>query len=410
MDSLKKPVHLLIVLLIGILAFSGCTKKDNLTGNNWSDVQALTIVDTLGLNIPFSFPADTLLATSGKESKLLVGNHRNAQAKSYLRFTAFPDMADLIFENADSCYISLKILKRSPQPRSPITLKLYKTNQAWKDTLAQLDENAFTPIAGAEVQINDVPLAGLSVKIPMSFDAIRYWQCPADSVGLNMVLTTSDEGYVEVASAETTFEPTLFFKYKYAADDGYQSYEKKAAKDTYLLDAPEAAGFSPFMIDNLSPRRLYIKYDPTETLFKDMQGATLSAQQLKQLTINSAKLVLYIKDNPYYTGSTTYSLFPLNVKLAADITAPLQLATTDCERMVQTLAAFGLVDGDSLEIDITPIVQAYTSGDKTPNGIVIISQHEGQNFGYLEFWDSTTATPDNLQPYVKITYTPPYLQ
>ncbi|MBP7310678.1 MAG: hypothetical protein KA984_05280, partial [Candidatus Cloacimonetes bacterium] len=91
------------------------------------------------------------------------------------------------------------------------------------------------------------------------------------------------------------------------------------------------------------------------------------------------------------------------------IDAPRELLTTDCERMLQSVAATGLADGDSIEIDITPIVQAYSSGDKTPNGIVLLSQHERQNFGYLEFWDTLSATPEAKQPFVRITYTPPFL-
>lgn len=409
MDSLRKPVRVLLILLIGIMAVAGCTKKDNLTGDNWSDVHALTIVDSLGLNMPFSFAADTLITIDGDESKLLIGNYRAAHSEAYLRFTGLPDLEGLSFEDEDSCYVSLRVTKRSPLPRNPITLKLYKTNQAWTDTLGNLDESAFTPILGAEVQVDEVPLAGLSVKIPLSYSALFNWQCPEDSVGYNLLLKTEDDGYVELSSAETANNPTLFFKYKYTDDTAYEAYEKAPAKDITLLDAPEATGYSPWMIDNLMPRRMYIKFEPNNTLFKDMQGNTLSAVQVKQLTINKASLVLYIKDNPYYTGATTYNLFPLNVKGDIAIDAPRELLTTDCERMLQSVAATGLADGDSIEIDITPIVQAYSSGDKTPNGIVLLSQHERQNFGYLEFWDTLSATPEAKQPFVRITYTPPFL-
>ncbi len=409
MDSLRKPLLGLGLILICIVAITGCTKKDNLTGDNWSDVHALTAVDSLGLNMPFSFAADTLITIDGDEGKLLIGNYRNAHAQAYLRFTGLPDMEGLSFQHEDSLYLSLKVTKRSPMPRNPITLKLYKTNQAWTDTLSHLDETAFTPISGAEIQVNEVPLTGTTVKLPLSFNALFNWQCPEDSVGFNLMLKTEDEGYVEISSAETSYDPVMYLKYKYADDDEYSTYEKAPAKDVFLLDAPEATGYSPFMVDNLSPRRLYIKYTPTTTIFKDMQGNALSALQLKQMTINEAKLVLYIKDNSYYTGATLYNLFPLNVKGEVTITEPRELLTSDCERMVQTVAATGLADGDSIEIDITPIVQAYTSGDRTPNGIVLLSQHERQNFGYLEFWDCLSTTPDELKPFIRIKYTPPFL-
>jgi len=409
MNSFYKSLTVFSLGVCCLMAMVGCTHKDNLTGTNWSDIQAQTVRDTTGLSLPFSFPADTLVTIDGDEAKLLVGNYRNAHAVSYFRFAGMPSLTGITFESEDSCYVSIKVLKRSPQPSSPILLKLYKTNQAWNDTLSTINEAEFTEIPNAQVEINDVPLAGTTVKFKIPNSTLFSWQCPEDSTGFNLALKTADDGYVEIASAETSNDPILYLKYKHTGETSYSTYQNAPAKDNFSLDAGAATGFTPWGIDNLYPRRMYVDFNPTVTLFKDNDGHILDSLALKRTTINRATLVLYVKENPYYTGTTTYSLFPLLVKRTG-INAPVNLLTSDCGRMTQSLESAGLITGDSLEVDITPLVQAYTSGDKEALGMVVLSQQERRNFGYLEFYDCGSSTPAELKPYVKITYTAPFLQ
>lgn len=243
----------------------------------------------------------------------------------------------------------------------------------------------------------------------MHLDALLHWQSSADTVGFNLALKTPDNAYVEIASSETANDPMLYIKYKHGTETTYSTYDEVPAKDSFLMDAGSALGYTPFGIDNLYPRRMYIKFDPTTTLFKDGDGHILSEQDLKRCTINQAKLVLYVMDNSYYTGATTYSLYPIIAKKTG-ITEPQDILSSDCERITEVLGSTGLVSGDSIEVDITPIVQSYISGEKESLGIVILSQQERRNFGYLYFWDCNSNTPDDLKPFVKISYTPPFLK
>ena len=126
------------------------------------------------------------------------------------------------------------------------------------------------------------------------------------------------------------------------------------------------------------------------------------------MTINKASLVLHIKNDDYYHSTKSYSLYPFNV-VKESIETPVTLVKSDYETLVYTVTSSGTITGDSLTVDITPIIQAYTSGDKTPKGIVIQSTQERKNFGTLEFWDCNESTAAEKKPYIKITYTPPYL-
>jgi len=124
--------------------------------------------------------------------------------------------------------------------------------------------------------------------------------------------------------------------------------------------------------------------------------------------VNKAEIVLHIKNNDYYNSSTSYSLYPFNV-VKDSINSPLTLLKSDYETLVYTSNSIGIIKGDSLTVDVTPIIQAYTSGEKIPKGIMIQSFQERKNFGTLEFWDCNESTPAEKKPYIKITYTPPYL-
>jgi hypothetical protein len=71
MDSLRNTMLWLSLLVLALIMTTGCTKKNNLTGNNWSDTHALESNDKTGLISGYSFPAETLSKTSGSEIKLL---------------------------------------------------------------------------------------------------------------------------------------------------------------------------------------------------------------------------------------------------------------------------------------------------------------------------------------------------
>jgi hypothetical protein len=414
MDSLKRLPGLLLILTLVVLIGSGCTKKDNLTGNNWSDVRRLTVDDKNGIANGYSFPAETLSETKGTETKLLTANYRNATSIAYMRFTGLPDADDLVsLEHADSCYLSLKILKRSPVSREPINLKLYKVTKALPDTLTTLGESDLEEITGSSYAIADtISIIGELIKMPLSLSSIFNWS-EGDSTGWNMALKV-DTGWLEIASAEASYGPTLHFNYKIDSEaTSYTSYQDVADRDSYVLTAPLATISTQWKIDNLSSQRMFIKYilqDSVNTMFRDNAGNSLSQQDIRRMTINQAKLILHVKPgtNSYYTGSSTYSLYPFNV-VKEDLADLSPLVKADYEIITYTAASTGLVSGDSVEVDITPLVQAYTSGDKEPYGIMLQSMQERLNFGSLEFYDNLGSTPEEKRPYIRITYTPPFL-
>jgi len=407
MESFQAILKLLTCLMLILMMLSGCTDKDNLTGNNFSGISALTVDDETGIIMGFSFPAAEEISISGSETKLLAGNYNAASALSFFRFTGLP--TNIESTEIDSCFLSLNIAG-CYELRNSLTLKLYKLNKVWTDSLdlANITESDLStdPIATYLIA-NTSEITGEEITFPLLEADITNWQNP-DSTGWNLALKVENEGWVEISSRENSYSPKLQIKYKTETEGEWITYNQPPTKDTYTLKTPVTNPSDQWKISNLTSTCLYVKYEPTSTIFVDNEGNQLTDEQRKRMTINKASLVLYIKNDDYYHSTNSYSLRPFNV-VKDSITDPVQLLKSDYEKLVYTYKSEGYITGDSLTVNITPIIQAYTSGDKIPKGIMIQSTQERQNFGTLEFWDCNDSTPIEKKPYVKITYTPPYL-
>ena len=80
----------IIGLLLVLILVGACTKKNNLTGTNWSDINALSFQDNAAVESGYTFPADSLLSITNNKKNLLVGNWEGSTAMSILRFTNLP--------------------------------------------------------------------------------------------------------------------------------------------------------------------------------------------------------------------------------------------------------------------------------------------------------------------------------
>jgi hypothetical protein len=408
MDSFKKLLLWLAVISLSLMAISGCTRKNNLTGNNWSNTSAKTFDDRFGLINGFSFPADTLRVISSSELKLITGNYQGNQAVAYMRFTGLPRQATVALVDEDSCFVNLMLVKRSPATRSDLKLRLYKINRAWSDTLSLMNNMEY--IEGSEVTVPDsISLFGKEVKLKLRSEAVKNWETNADSTGWNIAVKVVDEGFVEFRAVESTVGASLKIRYKDTDDTDYQVLSTAAVVDNYSLTNIQEPATATWKLNNAKATRLFLRWTPTNSLFTDNDGNQLSAQEIKRLTVNRAIIVLHAKPNSYYTGGSSYSLFPFNlIRNNISIASPPLIA--DYQIINYTPYSSGALVGDSLEVDVTPLIQAFVSGEKLPLGITIQSTQERQNFGEIEFYDIGDATPAGKKPYLRISFTPPYLK
>ncbi|MBW6513967.1 MAG: hypothetical protein K0B87_04330 [Candidatus Syntrophosphaera sp.] len=396
---------------------SGCIQKKNPTGNNWSDVRPLTYTDDSSFYAGFSFPGSG--SVLGSEPYLLCGNYGGTEVVSFMRFTALPAEGDFYIPGGyqDSTYLELSLLKRSPLDEGSIDLQVYKLDQSWAadSTSLILDAN-LTQITLEAFPVPDtVSTQGTIVKIPIPPAELENWRSPSDTLGITLAVKTSAGSYVEIDAAESGKGPRLVFKYRNnddAADAADSEYQQRTTRDSYRIvgDAAPLLADS-WVISNTMPSRIYLNFVMDYDNFRGMPedegelGPVLSEEQRKRATINLAELVFYVKESHYYSASTPYQLRGDKVRDSLDISVPVVIEDAQLATGLTTLA---VLRADSVVVNITPLIQAYSSGDSAPWGVVVRSMQELRNFGWLELWHFTDA-PADKKPKLRVTYTPPFL-
>lgn len=404
----KSKVWLPLTALILLMALTACTDKTNPTGNNWSNVRPITFEDSLSFDLGFSYGATP--SVLGTETNLLCGSWQGNGAVSAMHFTAIPDSFNVPTAYVDSTYLELTLIRRSPLSRNPVKLSLYSLNQYWKDSATSEILDANMTLITPDFQIPDsISTSGTDIRIPIPVSFINGLNA-ADKDSVSFAVKCSTEGYVEMRSLSTGRGPLLRFKYKAIAANGTvattdSEYKVRAVRDSYRIDAPASAiQTNVWEIRNLNPSRFFVRWVNNWNMFVDNSGNILTELQRKRATINKAELVFYVKQNPYYASSILYSLRADRVERDT-ITTAVTLADADA---VSGLSNTTYVRGDSVVVNITPILQAFSSGDKENRGVVVRSNQELTNFGILELWHFLSA-PTGKKPKLRVTYTPPYL-
>ncbi len=401
---MKKLPVLLSLLLITLLLLTACTKRNNLTGDNWSNVKPIMAIDS-SFSMGYSYTNEGKV--SGYEQHLLAGVDNGVSAIAVIRFTglAEPDTMTVIEQPT----LKLVASRRSPLGRTPLVLSFYKLTQNWAaDSTSNILDANITPINIGDITIPDtVQTAGDTLTINVPISVIENWKTD-DVTGFNLVIKALNGGWVELKSDEIASGALLNFKYQIHGDTDTLEYKQRPALDSYRVTGTQTElTDNTWKLKNTLPQRMFFRFGLNDNLFKDENNSPLDAADLKRMTINKAELVLYVKNNPYYSTAKCF-FFPYHVKMDT-LVSPVALTDTNLETISRTLSTGTIVDKDSVRIDITAIIQAYTSGDISKNGIVIKSTQEMQNYGSLEFWHFSNA-PAGKKPYVKIAYTPPYLK
>jgi hypothetical protein len=382
---------------------TGCTKKDNLTGNNWSNVKPITVIDT---SFVMGYSYNNEGKVKGTETTLLCGNEDEIEAVTILRFTDFPDTMTVTGQPL----LKLVATRRSPLVRNPLILSFYKVNVNWAaDSTSLITDGNMTALSIANFTVQDTILTtGDTLSIPIPIEVIQNWKT-TNVTGFNLALKASANSWLEFKALESSNGPLLVFSYTTPTVTTSTEYSKRTAKDSYRITGTQTPLINnSWKLKNLLPQRMFVRFGMPNSLFKDADNNQLSSTDIRRMTVNKAELVMYVKNNPYFNATSKCYVYPYHVRRDT-LTTPAALVNDDLTAVTHSYSSVKPITGDSIVVDITAITQAYTSGDLAKNGIVIKSIYEMLNYGNIEFWHYNDA-PIAKKPYVKITYTTPYLK
>jgi len=404
-----KTVRYLVMLSALLILMSACTKKTNLTGDNFSEIDAQLATDYSAVWGGYSFPADSLVSLDSGRKNLLVGSWQGSEARSIIRFTGLPDEESMLeYDMMFDAELSLVLAGRDKNANA-LTLKIYKVLRSYTlpDSLAESDCELWSNLViPAEAAVNDTLVLDLDTQW------LKTWASGADSTGLNILIALEDgaEGFAELKLASANSGSRISYKYLPEAGAEEQELVSYATNQAYSFSHPEVA-IDPdsWRLSNFAPQRMYIDLNPDFELFEDQYGNVLSPEDLKRVNINKAELVLFTKkDLPNLQNTYSYFVSALLVKEKPESPIPITVENMEAISFAYSLVSSTNTASDSLVINITPIIQAYSSGKKEPQGIVIISNYERKDFGEIEFYNPNFA-PAELQPYIRVKYTPPFL-
>lgn len=394
------------LLLAFILLMAGCTKKDNLTGNNWSDLNPQSFEEDSLFDLGFSYGTEA--TATGSETNLLCGNLNGLESAIVLHFSSLPDSFAIPQSRsyADSTWLQLTVIRQHESSRQPTSLSLFKLNEYWKEEAAHEVKDADLIPIGESFELPDsVSATGTDVKIPIPVDFLNALSAAGED-SLSLVIKCDPGSFAEIRSRSTGRGPLLNFKYRKPGATTDNEYSSRAVRDSYWVKNTKLEPTADtWIISNLDPQRIFVRWVDNWNLFKDQYGDTLSETQRKRVTINKAELILYTKSNPYYGSSTAYSLKADRVERDS-VSAPIEFLPGDLA-ITPTISS-SLILADSIVVDITTSMQGYVNGKKENKGIVIHSTQEMQNYGLLELYHFINA-PDGKKPRLKVTYTPPWL-
>ncbi len=396
------PVLLFTAVLVMLV--SACTRKDNLTGDNWSGLTPMIAMDsTFYTGYSYTHAGKV----KGTETSLVCGTDAAIDAISVMRFSGLADTIIVLQQPV----LKLVATRRSPLNSNPLVLSFHKLTKNWAadstDVISDVDIYSLN-IPNFTVQ-DTISTSGDTLSINIPNEIIENWKTEGVT-GLNLVIKTIGERghWMEFKSTESGNGPLLTFKYRVPGSSDTLSYSQRAIRDSYRVTGTQTeVSETTLMLKNLLPQRMMIKNGLPISIFKDKDGNQLSELDRKRMTINKAELILFIKENPYYSN-TRCNFFPYRVK-PDTLVNNIILTDSDLEIITHTYNSTSVINADSVKIDITALTQAFTSGDAGNNGIVIKNTSEMQNFGSLEFWHYANA-PAGKRPYVRIYYTVPYLK
>jgi hypothetical protein len=359
----------------------------------------------------YSFPGSGSI--KGTETSLVCGNYNGIESVAFVRFTGLPSVGTFHIPEAyqDSTYLNLVLTRKFSESRNPVEVKIYKLNQSWAaDSTNLIQDSNLSLITPQSYTITDsISSAGTQIKIPIPVAALEQWTSEADSLGLTLAIKTGENSYIEFKSRESGAGPKLHFLYRTTDENPTEKkYDQYCNKDSYRIDEETAPLITnQWILSNIPPSRIYLYFPMNFSLFQDTEGNPLNEIQLKRTTINYAELILYVKENPYYGTSTQYRLRADRVNDSLDINTAITVLD---EQVASGIITQSYIRGDSLVVNVTPLIQAYTSGDKMNYGIVIRSMQELINYGKIELWHfNDSSTPAEKQPKLRVTYTPPFL-
>lgn len=406
----------MIIILIGILV--ACTEKKNVVGFEGGPQPREIIISEIFTNT-FSYK-DSLKAYSNNP-RLITGNYEantyENELKTLFEITVLPDtVSEYISEITLDFIVSERYNCESLQD---LKLRFGKLKQFWKENEATWFAATDTTIwkhEGADYEEFELTYTEIedTLRIVLPENLMNEWISDSDTNYGIVLYTEEPDTFFELYSAESINPPRLNFEYM--IDDETISYSEIISKDTSIAKTDNKIEIyeNELLVSNIQPIDMFLEFDLDSDYFINHElynNVTLNISEsgiedeedFKRMTINKADLVLYPKEDNLYPISKIFSIKPF-ISLIEDPLLPF--SQEDLDDMLQ-ISSSDSTKTEEFKIDITKLIQAFTSEEHDNNGILLQSLHKHADLRFIEFYP-VDHPQQQKRPKLKILYTPPH--
>lgn len=399
-----KYLYCMAILLMALL--TGCASNESGVGFPGSQFEnhITTIPDSCFL-VNYAFQ-DSIKAY-GNNTRLDLGEYNGIQSRVLLKSEALPTNLDTTNVTSISTNPTITLRVKRSYNCTSMNIKIYKLTSTWLENKATWNKTSDTTnwvCPGGDFEANEsiVALTNLNADSTITFEIPKQWvfdwmKDSDTNHGILLSLPNRSNEIVEFYSGETLYPPTLTFKYM-ATDNLIKTYDENIYYDTFIHSGVNnfAVYDDQLRITNIIPYGSYLYFTLPPSYFEGVQ----TTEELKNVTINRAELVLHTKSVDNYKRNDLFGVVPCLLKV--DNTSQASLFSTS-NYLVSSTSTDSL-HADSLTVNVTTIVQNLTSGKKTNYGILLISSSKNANFMDLQFYTKNSAVSSYLKPHLRLYY------
>ncbi len=406
-----------IIMIISLVVIS-CTQKDNIVGTGGSgDLTPLNItINHNNFTQIYSYEDSCAYSNS---NTMVLGKYNEETSYSLLRFTSLPDS----FYEISNVSISLQIKDR--HNFDIVGLKLanindieWYENATWWTSSDSTDWNNGEHFSDTDFTdywpgVYEIECEEDSINIIFSNSSIlEEWINEDVNSGL-VIYSDADDSFMEIYVSEYSNDknPILTFEYRETEEDTLITKTIQTCYDCmiYETDNNYIEWENELKISNIQPINIYTKFDILESIFTDALPIDYviadddTSLFLQRITINRAELILNndgVNSYPLYGSISLSPYFVTSDTINTDL-PEIPLLTDDDIDDIYISSSTDTLNSEQFTINITKVIQYYISGEYENNGIVLKSLNVNDNFIHTEF---------DLEPEIRITFTPPYLE
>ncbi len=343
-----------------------------------------------------------------ENTKLVLGSSDNIQARSLIRFLTLPSSV----ETVSNVSLRLRIFKNMLNSTTQFTI--HRVSKSWLESQATWENNKtdynWTQSGG---DFESTPLATFSVSstrndsvyVNLPASLIQSW-IEEDSLNYGIIIKQSSKSrnnrFIEFYSSESyddDLAPVLTFTYT-DSDGDTLTYSKMAYSDTFIHDAQMSAVNDSNILSlwNITPKALALKVRLPYQIFSQADSSITSEDDLRFITINRADLILTKSDDelPYTNIKNNVSAYLLNIPMNNQT----YFGSDDYTFYHSTQDT---LFSNTLKVNVTGLIQAYTSKIKTNNGFLIKSNYQGMDFSKRNFF-SVNCPNVSKRPKISIKF------